>query len=406
MSAAPKLSSEAHDQRAILRNCFLFQEADDAALDFAIRHMEEVYATKGQPIILQGEGSDHVYFIKSGSVEIMNYIAEERRTQRVALLGPGNNFAEFSVLNHGHKSGSAYAYEDSELLRLHGDHFLQMLSSYPELSKRLAKLLAELNQKVEANSELVQPYKPSLLNLSPAVLELLPQAQWKRLGAIPVDYRPGLLSVAMKDPRSPLVSEFLAGKPIDVAAYQISDEQFEQAVLDASNPTTRTRGAANRAQEASYPDTFALMKACSLFAEFPDETLQQLKTHLPIQEIKKGSVFAKPGYKFEAIYLIFKGTFQLLKPIPRARTFTPVWKLGPGALIGEVPLLSGKPHSYIVRALEDCLVVPFPAGVIEQLMASPVFTIPMAVQLANRFQELSKFTLQQAYKPDATPNFK
>lgn len=406
MSAAPKLSSDALDQRAILRNCFLFQEADDAALDFAIQHMEELTVAKGQPVILQGEGSDHVYFIKSGSIEIMNYIADERRNQRVALLGPGNNFAEFSVLSHGHKSGSAYAYEDSDLIRLHGDDFLKMLSSFPEVSKRLAKLLAELNQKVEANSDLMQAYSPTLLNVSPAVLEILPQNQWKRLGAVPIEYRPGLLSVAMKDPRLNTVNEFLVGKPVDVAVYQATEEQFDQAMIDAANPSTRTRGAAAKNADVVYTDTLALMKGCSLFAEFPDDTLQQLKAHLPVQEVKKGSVFAKPGYKFEAIYLVFKGSFQLLKPIPRAKTMTPVWKLGPGSLIGDVALVSGKSHSYVVRALEDCLVVPFPAGVIDQLMASPVFTIPMAVHFANRLQDLSKLTKQQAYKPDATPNFK
>lgn len=405
MSAARKLNFSEQDYRALLRTFSLFKEADDLTLDFALRNMEEMHIEKGQPIILQGESSDHVYFIRSGQVEILNYLAEERRSQRVTLLGKGANFGEFSVLRKGIKSSSAYAYEDCDLLRIHGPQFMQLMQGFPSIAKNLVKMLAELNSRVEANSEFIQNYSHSMLNVSPAVMELLPQAQWRRLGLVPIELRNGLLTVATKDVKASALIETLGARPIDVAVYQIEESDMEEALAMAANPSTRTKGAKTESLSGA-PDIYTLLKGHTVFKDFPEETLQQFKNHLPPQEIKRGTIFAKPGYKFEAIYLVWRGLLHVGRPIQKARTLAPVLKLGPGSFLGEVAVLGGGGQPFVVRALEDTIVIPIPVGVVDQLLSSPVFTIPLAVHLEQRLQQIGKIAGIQYYKAESAPNFK
>src|ERR1700679_1561916 len=73
------------DPRAIIRSFKLFDGTPQKTIEFAMQYMESCYYAQGAPIILQGERNDHVYFICSGSVEIVNYITEEKRVQRLAL---------------------------------------------------------------------------------------------------------------------------------------------------------------------------------------------------------------------------------------------------------------------------------------------------------------------------------
>src|SRR5689334_2420050 len=83
----------------MLRASLLFQDAEDEAINAIAEVLTEIRFKKGDPIILEGEISDHVYFIKSGSVEIVKYRPEIQQVSRITILKAGSHFSEFSVLN-------------------------------------------------------------------------------------------------------------------------------------------------------------------------------------------------------------------------------------------------------------------------------------------------------------------
>jgi CRP-like cAMP-binding protein len=166
MSATVVFRDGTPDLSSQLRSCLLFKEANDEAVLFASQKVEEVFFKKGDCIILEKEFNDSVYFIIKGAVEIVSYLPEENRIQRLALLKEGNNFAEFSILTKTTRSGSAYAFEDCSLLRMDGESFLSMLRTFPLVSMKLATVFANVNQNVESMSEIVPFYHPSQLSVS------------------------------------------------------------------------------------------------------------------------------------------------------------------------------------------------------------------------------------------------
>src|SRR6185295_15698926 len=96
----------------MLRESLLFRDVEDSTIEFIAANLQVVSFKKGDPIFLENETSDHVYFIKSGQVEIVKYRPEVQQVTRVVVLKEGQHFSEFSVLNHGNKTASAFAFED------------------------------------------------------------------------------------------------------------------------------------------------------------------------------------------------------------------------------------------------------------------------------------------------------
>ena len=129
----------------MLKGSILFHDVDDVALQFIAGTLETVSFKKGDPIILENEISSHVYFIRSGMVEIVKYRPELQQVSRVAVLKPGTHFSEFSVLNHSNKSASAFAVEDAVLYRMSGDAFLKIVHRLPLIGRRLVMTLADLD---------------------------------------------------------------------------------------------------------------------------------------------------------------------------------------------------------------------------------------------------------------------
>ena len=119
----------------MLKSCFLFQDADDETLRLIIKSLKLVSYQKGDPIILEGEVNDHVFFIKKGSVEIVKYQKSHQQMSRVAVLKPGAHFSEFSILTKAAKSASAFALEDTELYRIDGETFVNTLHEVPTIGQ-------------------------------------------------------------------------------------------------------------------------------------------------------------------------------------------------------------------------------------------------------------------------------
>jgi type II secretory ATPase GspE/PulE/Tfp pilus assembly ATPase PilB-like protein len=419
MSAAPVLQADPSDFKSQLRTCLLFQEAPPAAIDFAAAHVEEIFFKKGECIILEKEFNDSVYFIIKGAVEIVSYLSEENRIQRLALLKAGNNFAEFSVLTKSTRSGSAYAFEDCFLLRMDGERFLTMLQSHPMVSLRLAQIFALINQNVETMSEIVPFYHPSQLALSQEVTAYLPLVQWQKMGVIPVSIRAGLLTVILKNPHNELFFQHMrqSFSNIEVALNLISESEFDVAVQTAqqslkSAPKMAPRlsavspAAAISAGVDAAADPMAVLKASKLFSSLPEGILQQIVSHIKPQQVKAGTQILKSNPEAGVYYLIAKGQVQIQRALSGSKSVATMMTLAAGDGFGEVQILSGGKPGYNARAMEDCILFPIPPVLIQQLLKLPSFTMALAKNLAQRLQLLGHIAGLKFFKTDEKIDFK
>ncbi|MCM2282748.1 MAG: cyclic nucleotide-binding domain-containing protein, partial [Bdellovibrionaceae bacterium] len=300
--------------KSVLRSCQLFTGAADGVIDFVAAHVETISFAKGEPIILENENNDHVYFVAEGAVEIVSYIVDEKRVQRLALLRPGSQFAEFSVLTKSTKSGSAYAYEASHLLRLKGTHFIELLKKFPAVSSKLAADLAALNERVESGNDFVPYYQASDLKVARGITDIIPQSSWKKFGVIPLVHRGGVLSVALMDPNNDEFFQFVRGhlSGVEVNAYLIDEDDYETA-FDFVKNWLRSNGSAEVRSKSVPPlpsDVKAMLSAFSLTALLPESVHAQLLPLLKPIAAKAGQIICAPKTQHDKLLLVVSGSVE------------------------------------------------------------------------------------------------
>ena len=408
----PKIAAEdLASIKEMLQICLLFQEVEDAALEFAAFNLELLTFNKGEPIILENEPNDQVYFIKHGSVEIVSYIPEDKRVQRLALLKTGIQFAEFSILTKSSRSGSAYAYEDCELLCMKGSAFMEMLQRFPTVSMRFIKLIAELNHKNETFNEFVPFYKPSLINLNKEALMLLPNNSWKKFGAIPLSYKANVLKVAMKDPNNAPFFSFIknANPQIEIAVYLIDEEEFDEAAEAAMNFLSKPQVQKNPAPlRPALPvdDVAGMLRGSDLFSGLPDEILQQIVPLVQPQHVKAGSPLLTPGMELPAYYMIAKGEVQLFRSIGKSIGVASTILLTSGEGLGETQIVTEKPFAGYARVTEDAIILPIQKEIFLQLLPTPHFSIPGAQAIAKKILAIGQMGGFKYFKHVDTIDFK
>lgn len=414
MSAARVLHEQNSDFVSQLRSCVLFQEANTEAIQFAAQHVESVFFKKGDCIILEKEFNDSVYFIIKGAVEIVSYLPEENRIQRLALLKEGSNFAEFSVLTKTTRSGSAYAFEDCVLLRMDGPGFLAMLQAFPSVAMKLAMVFAHINQNVETLSEILPFYHPSQLNVSQEVISYLPLAMWQKLGVIPASIKAGLLNVIVKNPQCEDFFQHMRQSfpNIDIAVNLISETEFDVAIQAAQQSLKSAPKSAPRTLESvanvvgAGDDLIEILKRSQLFSSLPENILQQIVPHMKPVAVKAGSMALKPGSDVGFYYLLAKGQVHLFRGLSGSKALASMMSLSAGQGFGEVQILSGGKFAYQARVQEDAVLYPIPAQILQQLFKLPTFTVPLAKNLAQRLQNLGHVAGLKFYKADDKVDFK
>jgi len=108
-------------------------------------------------IVDRDDESTEVFFITSGSVKVMDFLAND---QEIALaeLGAGTSFGEMSAIDSSRRSARVAALENTTLAALPSKMFRQLLIDCPGISlmllKRFAGLIRTLNSRVTSLSTL------------------------------------------------------------------------------------------------------------------------------------------------------------------------------------------------------------------------------------------------------------
>ncbi|MGH9719784.1 MAG: Crp/Fnr family transcriptional regulator [Bryobacteraceae bacterium] len=96
---------------------------------------------KNEPVVRQGETGLGLYIIARGRVKV----EREQNGVRVPLveLGQEQFFGEMSLLDNKPRSATVTSLEDSEFVLLTRDGFVRLMSKYPEIPIRMARVLAD-----------------------------------------------------------------------------------------------------------------------------------------------------------------------------------------------------------------------------------------------------------------------
>ncbi len=127
----------------------LFSELTDRDLEKIIQVATKQRYHKDNIILIEEEVGSTMFIILSGRVKISR-ISDDGREVILSILSDGDFFGEMSLLDGHTRSASVTAIEESELLVIRREEFLQMLRDFPQIA---INLLKELAQRIRKSDE-------------------------------------------------------------------------------------------------------------------------------------------------------------------------------------------------------------------------------------------------------------
>jgi len=138
MPCAPELLAEVE----------LFEHLTDDDRAELAQFMEFRALSAGSVLFHAGQPGDAMYVVKGGAIEL--YI-RDTTGQKIALTiaGPGELFGELALLDHGPRTATAHALDDSELLELDRDDLLRLFKSTPTAALHLLAAMSHMTRKAD-----------------------------------------------------------------------------------------------------------------------------------------------------------------------------------------------------------------------------------------------------------------
>ena len=133
------------------------------------------------------------------------------------------------------------------------------------------------------------------------------------------------------------------------------------------------------------------LKNVKLFAELSPESLAKLGTCLKTAEFPPAEVVVREGAPGVSMYIIKSGLVEVRKKDPSTGIDFLVAQLGPGAAVGEMSLLTGKPRSATVSTVQPTVVFTLTRADFRNLLTQhPEISLGLARILAERLEDATK----------------
>lgn len=167
-----------HRKLELLKGVDLFSALDDSKLEsIADRFQAKTFLKDELILIEEDQANQSLFIIASGSVKVF-ITGVDGREAILALLNKGEFFGEMSLLDGEPRSASVKAFEETQLLILRRDDFLNELKRIPELA---LSLLAEISKRLRrANKQISNLSLLSVYGRVAATLLQLKEEQGKR----------------------------------------------------------------------------------------------------------------------------------------------------------------------------------------------------------------------------------
>ncbi len=121
-----------------LRHVVIFRHLDMSELCKVLSIVRAVDVSKGEVVIREGEGSDALYAILDGRMEI------SRAESPIRSLLPGEHFGEMALFNNRPRSATVTALSNGRLLLMERHRFNELVKKEPQLGVKLLWCFAQV----------------------------------------------------------------------------------------------------------------------------------------------------------------------------------------------------------------------------------------------------------------------
>jgi CRP-like cAMP-binding protein len=136
----------------LLRRTPLFCKVPPAKLKLLAFTSNRVKYSEGQVLFSQGDAGDAAYVVLTGTADVL--VNADGAQIKVAVVEPNSVVGEIAILCDISRTATVRASTPLEALRISKDHFLRMLTEFPEMGIEIMRVLAErLNRTTAELSE-------------------------------------------------------------------------------------------------------------------------------------------------------------------------------------------------------------------------------------------------------------
>ena len=122
----------------LLKSVSLFCDLNLDELGYISEKMVSKRFKSGNLIFLEESEGKNLFFVIEGSVKVTR-LSKEGREVILAMLNAGDFFGEMSLLDGESRSANVIALENTEVLSLNRNDFLDVLNDYPKIAIQLLK---------------------------------------------------------------------------------------------------------------------------------------------------------------------------------------------------------------------------------------------------------------------------
>jgi CRP-like cAMP-binding protein len=130
-----------NDEVGMLRKVPLFSRVAPAKLKLLAFTSDRVRYNEGQVLFRQGDEGDAAYVVLSGRAEVI--VDSSAGELKVAEVEPNEIVGEIAILCDVSRTATVKAATPLEVLRIRKDHFLRLLTEFPEMTVEIVKVLAD-----------------------------------------------------------------------------------------------------------------------------------------------------------------------------------------------------------------------------------------------------------------------
>jgi CRP-like cAMP-binding protein len=134
---------------SVLKYIPLFSELVDDDLEEIVKLAVRQTYKKDNMILIEEEIGSTMFIILDGRVKISR-ISDDGREVILSILSEGDFFGEMSILDGQNRSANVVTLEDSKIMVIRREDFLQMLHDYPQIAINLLKELAQRLRKSDS----------------------------------------------------------------------------------------------------------------------------------------------------------------------------------------------------------------------------------------------------------------
>jgi len=135
----------------LLQKVSLFRDVEQDELERIAQMLVEKHVPKDAHIVTQSEPGDALFVIAKGRVKVVIY-GDNGREVILTLLKAGEFFGEMSLLDHLPRSANVIASEDSTVLVLKRDQFVDHVTKSPRTA---LNVMAELSRRLRRADEII-----------------------------------------------------------------------------------------------------------------------------------------------------------------------------------------------------------------------------------------------------------